>query len=101
MFDLINKLGEVKKKMEEVKARLGHILLDAEAGEGLVKVTVNGNRELKSIDISETLLSPDRREELQDLIEVAVNRAIQKAEETNESEMKAAGKDFLPGFPGF
>jgi DNA-binding YbaB/EbfC family protein len=101
MFDLINKLGEVKKKMEEVKSRLAHILLDAEAGEGMVKVTVNGNREVKSIDISESLLSPDRREELQDLIEVAMNRALQKAEETNESEMKAAGKDFLPGFPGF
>ena len=101
MFDLINKLGEVKKKMEEVTSRLGHILLDAEAGEGTVKVTVNGNREVKSINISETLLSPERREELQDLIEVATNRALQKAEETNESEMKAAGKDFLPGIPGF
>ena len=101
MFDLINKLGEVKKKMEEVKTRLGHVLLDGEAGEGLVKVTVNGNREVKAIEIKDELLTPERKEELEDLLEVAFNRALQKAEETNESEMKAAGRDFLPGFPGF
>lgn len=101
MFDLLTKLGEVKKKMEEVKSRLSTVLLDAEAGEGLVKIKVTGNREVKAVEINETLLSMDRREELQDLIEVAINRALKKAEDTNEAEMKAAGRDFLPGMPGF
>lgn len=101
MFDLIGKLGEVKKKMEEMKTRLQSIILDAEAGEGRVKITVTANRQVKSVQIDESLLSPANREELQDLLEVAMNRALEKAEAVNESEMKAAGRDFLPGFPGF
>jgi nucleoid-associated protein EbfC len=101
MFDLINKLGEVKKKMDEVKNRLNTILLDAESGEGRVKVTVTGNRQVKSVQVDDSLLHPDHKEELQDLLEVALNRALEKAEATNEAEMKAAGRDFLPGMPGF
>jgi DNA-binding YbaB/EbfC family protein len=101
MFDIISKLGEVKKKMEEMKVRLGNIYLDAEAGEGRVKITVNGNRQIKSVLIDDSLMNPESREELQDLLEVAMNRALEKAEATNEAEMKAAGRDFLPGMPGF
>lgn len=98
MFDLINKLGEVKKKMEEMRSRLDTVYLDAEAGEGRVKITVNGNRKVKTVTIDESLLKTENKEELQDLLEVAFNRALEKAEVTNEAEMKAAGKDFLPGF---
>jgi DNA-binding YbaB/EbfC family protein len=101
MFDILNKLGEVKKKMEEMKIRLGTIYLDAEAGEGRVKITVNGNRQIKSVLIDDSLMNQNSREELQDLLEVAMNRALEKAEATNEAEMKAAGRDFLPGMPGF
>lgn len=101
MFDILSKLGEVKKKMEEIKTRLGTIYLDAEAGEGRVKITVNGNRQIKSVTIDDSLLNKESREELQDLLEVAMNRALEKAEATNEAEMKAAGRDFLPGMPGF
>ena len=43
--------------MEEVKTRLSNVLLDAEAGDGLVKFTVTGNREVKVVEIDETLMS--------------------------------------------
>src|SRR5688572_14378169 len=101
MFDLIGKLGEVKKKMDEMKARLATVLIDGEAGEGRVKVTVTGNRQVKNVHIDDSLLAPEHKDELQDLLEVALNRALENAEAVSETEMKAAGKDFLPGMPGF
>lgn len=101
MFDLLGKMGEVKKKMDEIKSRLDHVLVDAESGDGRVRITATGNRKIKSIKIDEALLSPDNKEELEDLLEVAVNRALEKAEATSEAEMKAAGRDLLPGMPGF
>lgn len=101
MFDLINKLGDVKKKMDEIRQRLDNVYVDGEAGSGSVKVTATGNRKIKSIYISPDLIKDTDVDQLQGLIEVAVNRALEKAEAVSESEMKSAGKDFLPGFPGF
>ncbi|CAN5418619.1 YbaB/EbfC family nucleoid-associated protein [soil metagenome] len=99
MFDLINKFGDIKKKMDEIKSRLDLISVEGEAG--AVKVTVTANRKVKSISIDESLLNPNCKEELQELLETALNRALTNAEQVSETEMKAAGKDFLPGFPGF
>ena len=101
MFDILIKLGDVKKKMEEIKSRLDVVCVDGEAGNGKVKVTVTGNRKLKSIYIHDCLLSVDAKEELIDLLEMATNSALENAERVSEAEMKAAGRDFLPGMPGF
>lgn len=100
MFDMLNKLGSLKKKMEEIKSRLDTIYIEETGGNGLVKVTLTGNKKVKSIYIAKELCSPERNEELQDLLEMATNKALDKAESVYEAEMKAAGKDLLPGFPG-
>ena len=100
MFDMLGKLGEVKKAMDEIKARLDTVMVDGEAGEGSVRVTMTGNREVKSIVIADKMMAPDRKEELQELLELAVNRASEKAQNVSETEMKAAGKGLLPNIPG-
>ncbi len=99
MFDLINKLGALKSKMEEAKSRLDAITVSAYAGDQEVKISMNGNRKVMNIDLAAHLLFPEKKEELEELIETALNRALQEAEKVNETEMKAAGKDLLPGFP--
>jgi DNA-binding YbaB/EbfC family protein len=101
MFDLINKLADVKKKMDEIKARLDLVTVDGIAGNGKVKVTATGNRKVKSIVIDDSLMGLENKEELLDLLEIATNDALTKAENVSEGEMKSAGRDFLPGFPGF
>ncbi|MBL0071351.1 MAG: YbaB/EbfC family nucleoid-associated protein [Bacteroidetes bacterium] len=100
MFDMLGKLGEVKKAMDEIKARLDTIMVDGEAGEGSIRVTMTGNRLVKSIVIADKLMAPDRKEELQELLELAVNRASEKAQNVSEAEMKAAGQGLLPNIPG-
>ncbi len=99
MFDIINKLGDLKKKMEEVKDRLATISVSATAGDNEIKVTMNGNRKVLSIDIAEHLLLPERKAEVEELIEIALNRALAEVEKVNETEMKSAGRDILPGLP--
>ena len=100
MFDMFGKLNEVKKAMEEIKFRLDKITVDGEAGEGQVKVTMTGNREVKSVVISDRFMQADRKEELQELLELAINRASEKAQSLSETEMKAAGRGILPNIPG-
>ncbi len=100
MFDMLGKLNEVKKAMDEIKSRLDTISVDGEAGEGSVKVMMNGNRKVTGVTISDKLLQVDRKEELEELIELAVNRANEKAQHVSDTEMKAAGKGILPDIPG-
>ena len=49
--DLINKLQDLKRQSEESKSRLAEMEISEEAGNGLIRVTMNGNRELKSVKI--------------------------------------------------
>lgn len=97
---MLGKLGEVKKAMDEIKARLDTIMVDGEAGEGSIRVTMTGNRVVKSIVIADKLMVSDRKEELQELLELAVNRASEKAQNVSEAEMKVAGQGLLPNIPG-
>jgi DNA-binding YbaB/EbfC family protein len=95
MFDMFGKLQEAQQKMKESKERLALITVDGEAGDGAVKVTVTGNREVKSLEIAERLLEKDNKEELEDLVITALNRALKSAENTWESEMKSVAGGML------
>lgn len=97
---MFGKLKEAKAAMEAVKARLDSISVDGEAGEGNIKVIMTGNRVVTQVMVNERLLDVSRKEELEELLELAFNRASEKAQNVSESEMKAAGKDILPNIPG-
>ena len=98
--DLMGKLGEMQQRMEDMKKRLDNITVIGESGNGLVKATVTGNRKLVNLQISSELLADQDAEAIEDLVTVAVNRALEQAEQLAEAEGSAMGKDLLPGFPG-
>jgi DNA-binding YbaB/EbfC family protein len=98
MFDIIGKLDEAKKNVEEARKRLDHILIDAEAGNGMVKVTVTGNRLMKSIEINEDAMQD--KEMLEDYLMIALNKALDEAGKMQEAELKKAATDALPNIPG-
>ena len=97
MFDLFGKLQEAQQKMQEGKQKLANVTIDGEAGDGAVKVTVTGSREVKTISIDNQLLAPERKEELEDLLITALNRALQNAENRWEEEMKGLAGGMLGG----
>ena len=96
-MDLFNKLQEAQQQMNEGKQKLANKTIDGDAGDGAVKVTVTGNREVKMISIDNQLLSPERKEELEDLLITALNRALQNAEQMWEEEMKRLAGNMLGG----
>lgn len=95
--DLFSKLQEAQQKMQEGKQKLGDVVVDGEAGNGMVKVSVTGNREVKTISIDNQLLAPDKKEELEDLLVTALNRALKNAEQAFEEEMKGLAGGMLGG----
>jgi|LakMenE18May11ns_1017448.scaffolds.fasta_scaffold9278106_1 DNA-binding YbaB/EbfC family protein len=94
MFD---KLGAAKEMAETVKAKLETITVMGEAGSGKVRVSANGNRKIQGVQISDELLNPEHKEELEDLLTVAINRAMATAENVSESEMRAMMSSMMPG----
>lgn len=94
---MMGKLKEAQQKIEETKSRLNTVLVDEEAGNGAVKVTVTANRLVKNISISETLKDS---EEIEDYLIVALNKALKKANDISETELAAAAKNGMPNIPG-
>ncbi len=73
----------MQRKQEELNARE----FSAASGGGMVKVTVNGAREVLSVEIDPQCVDPDDVEMLQDLVLSAVNGALKEAAATVEQEM--------------
>lgn len=103
MFDIMGMMGKVKEaqaKIKEAQAKLVLLTTEGESGAGLVKVLVNGERKLLSIQLDESLLSPNDKEMLSDLIVAATNKALEAIEVKIKQEMKAATEGMLPSIPG-
>jgi len=97
MFD---KLFEAKQKAEEVKKRLDGITVTGSAEGGKITVTASGNKAVRTISIDEDFLKSADKEELEELIVVAVNKALEQAESVNQSEMAALSQQMLGGLGG-
>lgn len=97
MFD---KLLQVQQKAEEVKNRLNNVIVTGEAESGKIKVSANGNKVITSIEIEPSFLSSAEKEELEELLLVAVNKALAQAENAHQSEMQAMSQDMLGGLGG-
>ena len=95
---MMQKLKDAQQKVEETKVRLNSVLVEGESNGGAVKVTVTGNREVKSILMADALLQD--KEELEDSLILALNDAISKASKINDAELAAAAKDGMPNIPG-
>lgn len=97
MFD---KIFEAQQKAGEVKKRLDSVTVTGTAEGGKITVTANGNKILQSVSIDEEFYKSADREELEELMVVAVNKAIEQAENISQSEMAAMTKEMLGGFGG-
>lgn len=103
MFDFMGMMGKVKEaqaKIKEAQAKLVHLTAEGESGAGLVKVLVNGERKVLKIQMDDSLLNPQDREMLTDLIVAATNKAMEAIEQKIKTEMKAATEGMIPSIPG-
>lgn len=97
MADMFGKISEFQVKMKEAQDRLAEVVVEADAGGGMVKVKANGKRELISIQLDRDVIDPDDKEMIEDLVVAGVNKALQKAEEAAKAKMQELYKDILPG----
>lgn len=96
---LMSQLPKIKAEMDGLQQRLGQLIVEGDAGGGMVKVKVNGRMEVLACSISDEALKD--RELLEDLVRGAVNQALQRVRQQAADETsKMAGNLGLPGFAG-
>ena len=98
MMGMMGKLKETQQKVEATKKRLDTVTLEETVADGLIKVSITANREIKNISIDESLLV--NKEALEDYLTLVMNKAIEKATQINESELAAVAKEGMPNIPG-
>ena len=95
--DQISQMRELKAQADAMQKQLATIVVEADAGHGAVKVSVNGAQKVLSVKISPKAMNPDKPEQLEDLVVKAINEAINKAQKTAAKQMMASGNFKLPG----
>ena len=98
LMGMMGKIKETQKKVEATKERLNTVMIDETSSDGLLKVTLTANREIKSISIDDSLL--EDKEQLEDYLVLTLNKAIEKATKVNEAELAAVAKEGMPNIPG-
>ncbi len=100
---LMKQAAELKSKMEAMQAELDQIDVAGTSGGGLVTVNLSGKGEMKGVKIDASLLKPQDKEVVEDLIIAAHADARRKAETVLQEKMKSVtgGLPIPPGLKLF
>jgi DNA-binding YbaB/EbfC family protein len=98
MFDpsLLAKLTEMKSMTDASKQKLDQMTVEGESGSGLIRIVLSGNREVRSVQINAEL-DQMNKEDLEDLLTVALKRAMEAADQLNQQETMSAARNLFPG----
>ena len=99
MGKMMKQVQNMQEEIQKMQAELQQRTLEASSGGGMVRITVNGCKEVEDIFIDPSAIDPADQEMLQDMLVAAVNEALRKVDEMTEREMKkiTGGLGLPPG----
>lgn len=100
MSNMFGKMREMQTKLKEAQENLDKITAEGESGGGMVKAIVNGRKKVISVVIEESLMTPQDKEMVQDLVVAAINNALQNVELKSNEEIKKTTEGMMPNIPG-
>jgi nucleoid-associated protein EbfC len=99
MNQMMQQAQRLQREMARAQEEIAAMTVEAEAGGGVVRVQINGERQVTSLTIDPEILQPEDVELLQDLLMVAFNEAQRRFDSLSEERMnKVTGGQSLPGF---
>jgi len=94
MTNILKQAQEVQKRIQNVQDELDDLIIESDAGGGMVKTTMNGKLELLELVLDPELLTEDK-ELVEDLIISAVNKAITKSQEESQARINSVAGNML------
>ena len=100
LTELMKQAGLMQARMADVQKKLEMMYVQGQSGGGVVKVQMTAKAVVTRIDIDPSLLKPEEKEILEDLLIAALSDAKAKAESVMAEEMKivTGGMPIPPGF---
>ena len=100
---MMKQAAQLQSKMQQMQPELDLIEVEGSAGGGLVTVRMTAKTELKAVHVDDSLLKPEERTIVEDLIVTAHADARRKAEEAMQEKMKevTGGLSLPPGLKLF
>lgn len=89
-------MGQMEERQKAMREQLSQMVVEAEAGDGAVKVRANANRQVLNIAFDRSLLDWNDTEQVEDLLTVAVNRALELAAKKEAEAAQEMMQSMLP-----
>lgn len=101
LSDLFKQAKDIQAKTQQMQAMMAAIEVEGISGGGMVKVTLTGKNDLKKLSVDPSLLKPEDREIVEDLIVAAHADAKAKLERRVSEEMQRMAREMgIPNIPG-
>ena len=88
---LMRQAQALQEKFKEMQEAAAAKTVDAQSGGGMVRVTVDGALQLRRVEIDPALLASNDKAMLEDLLVVAINDGLRRAQELVAQEMSKLG----------
>ena len=100
LTELMKQAGLMQARMADMQKKLEMIIVQGQSGGGMVKVQMTGKSVVTNIKIDPSLMKPEEKEILEDVLIAALSDAKNKAEAVMAEEMKTVtgGMPMPPGF---
>jgi len=93
-----NMVQQLQARLAKAQQDLANLTIEVSSGGGAVKVTVDGQQNIKSIKISKEVVNPEDVEMLEDLVLSAIKEAVAKSQEAASKQLGAlTGGIKIPG----
>ncbi len=99
MQGMLQQAQKMQEEMERMKSEVNAREVTADAGGGMVEVTMRGSGDLVSLKIAKEIVDPNEIEMLEDLVLAAVNKAKKDVDNMVSEEMGKLG-GMMPEIPG-
>lgn len=98
MQNMIKQAQKMQAEITSVQEEIENNTFTATTGGGAVEITMNGRKQVQSLNIKPEVVDKDDVEMLQDLLISAINECVKQIEETSEERMSAVtGGVSFPG----
>ena len=75
MFDKLKQFKDLKKQASDLKSSMAQETVTGEALGGDIKITMDGNQEIQNVEISESLLVSEKKEDVEQGVKDAFSKA--------------------------
>ena len=100
MNSLLKQAQKMQQQLMEAQQQAAEQIVEGVAGGGVVKVTVTGGMEFRSVSIDPAAVDPDDVEMLEDLVLAAIHDAMSKVQDLSQQAMGGLDLGGLGGLLG-